>query len=247
MLPLLNLIRSPTVVFRFFDHLDQFERMPHSIFELVRAFSYKADLCLASSRDVQEKLCRKGLEALYLPNGTRSDAIPVESALNDCREPRAVYIGAIDHWFDFDAMEYWAARIPEVEFEVIGPNRIGYRSSLPNLSFLGPRPYEEAINHLLGAQFGLIPFKLDGLTSGVHPIKLYDYLGAGCEVISVDLPEVPDNQEGVFKYQRPEQAVAILQNRTDRVVNRIGLRRYAEQNTWRARLDSVCEILCMDI
>jgi len=241
MLPLLDRIQARHVVFRVFDHLDQFRWMPRSIFALLRRYRGKADLVVASSRSVQEKLAERGIDAVYVPNGAASWSRP--PADEGPRDPRAVYIGSLESWFDLPTVELWARALPEVEFELHGPNRHGLDSRLENVHLRGTVEHGRIPDVLRTASFGLIPFRVNGLTVGVHPIKLYDYLAAGCPVLSCDLPEVNGDRYGIFKYRHPAEGIEILRRHLSRDFDRQTLRRYADDNRWTSRLTEVADRL----
>lgn len=245
MLPLVDLLPAGKVVLRFFDHLTEFRWMPRTVFELVRRHLPRVDLSIASSRRVQQELAGEGIEAVYVPNGADvRNLAPL--AGEEERRDRVVYVGALEEWFDLEAMELWARGLPAMELVVVGPNRHGFSSSADNLRFVGPRPYEELPAILGQARFGVIPFRRGRLTDGVHPLKLYEYLAAGCPVLSADLPEVKPRAEGVFVYRDAAEGLAILRRQLDRPVDRPALRRLAVANGWGARLDRVGELLGID-
>jgi glycosyltransferase involved in cell wall biosynthesis len=243
MLPLLDRIQADHVVFRVFDHLDQFRWMPRSIFELMRRYRRKADLVVSSSRSVQEKLAQRGIDSVYLPNGSaRWSRSPTEERPRDAR---VVYIGALEQWFDLPAVELWATALPQVDFDLVGPNRRGLASRLPNVQFRGAVEHHRIPDLLQSARFGLIPFLVNGLTVGVHPIKMYDYLDAGCPVLSCDLPEVYDDHYGIFKYRSPLEGLEILRSNLFSEFDRQALRSQADENRWTARLSEVAGRLGM--
>ena len=246
MLPVIDLIDAEHVVYRFFDHIELFRRMPRTIFELVDAYRDRAELIVASSRGVQESLARRGIEAEYLPNGADPESFVPGLPERERRPRKVVYVGMLEEWFDLEAVEYWARNLPEVSFELAGPNRLGRGSTLPNVRFNGPVHFRELPSLLTGAAVGLIPFRMTELTSGVHPLKLYDYLAAGCPVLSSDLPEVPCDPRGIMKYRNPEEGLEQLRGLLDRPAECVHLQELAARHDWQARLDPVFARLGLD-
>lgn len=243
MLPLLDRIEARHVVLRFFDHLDQFRWMPRSIYDLARHYQERADLVIASSRDLVSRLSEEGFEAEYVPNGAHIREGAGELARTVPPSNRVVYVGTIDSHFDGEAVERWAAALPEYRFEIAGPNLAQLTSSLPNLSFLGPVSYERLPEWIAGARFGLIPFKVNALTRGVHPLKLYDYLSLGCPVLSAALPEVTPDPRGVLVYRSAAEGLELLRAHLDRDFDRKTLQKLALVNSWTERLKPVFESL----
>ena len=64
-----------------------------------------------------------------------------------------------------------------------------YRA-MPNMHFLGRKPYSDLPAYCQHFDVGLIPFKVNELTYAVNPIKLREYLSAGLPVVSTPMPEV---------------------------------------------------------
>jgi len=243
MLPILDHLRSRRVVLRFFDHLDQFRWMPASIFDLVRCYQERADLIIASSQDLAHRLAAEGIESLYVPNGAHVRPEARRWLRTTPQSDRVVYVGAIERWFDADAVEYWAAALPHVHFDIFGPNRTRLESSLPNLHYPGPVPYENLPELLAPARFGLIPFKVNKLTRGIHPIKLYDYLMFGVPVLSAALPEVKPDTRGVFVYRDAQEGLELLRTHLGRAFDREALQELAGTNSWVKRLKTVFDRL----
>lgn len=242
-LPLMDLVAARRVVFRVFDQIDRFQWMPSSIFDLIRLYRRRADLVIASSKGVQERLQLKGIQSVHIPNGADLTGFDLDDARNSHREDLAVYVGALESWFDLESLELWATGLPDIRFEIAGPNPLGLRSGLPNVRFLGPVLRDHVPSLLQRAKLGLIPFRLNQLTRSVHPLKLYDYLAAGCPVLSADLPEVREERSAIFKYTTPRQAIPLIARLMKLSVERGELYRLALSNSWAERLDRILETL----
>ena len=91
---------------------------------------------------------------------------------------------------------------PEWAFVLIGPvdTDVSLLSSLTSVLLTGRRPYSELPAYLGCFDIAVIPFRINSLTTGVNPVKLYEYLAAGRPVVSSDLPEV--------RAFRPQVAIA---------------------------------------
>jgi len=66
---------------------------------------------------------------------------------------------------------------------------LGALAGLPNVHFLGRRPYQTLPGYCRGFDVALLPFAIDDLTMHANPLKLREYLSAGLPVVATDIPE----------------------------------------------------------
>ncbi|RAP58428.1 glycosyltransferase [Oleiagrimonas sp. MCCC 1A03011] len=121
-----------------------------------------------------------------------------------CGEPEEVYrdpdgrriigyYGAIAEWFDLDLVEKVAQRFPDCLVLLVGADTTGAADSLgdlDNVEFTGEVPYGTLPRYLAAFDVCMLPFQVIPLTLATNPVKVYEYLSAGKEVVSVDLPEI---------------------------------------------------------
>ncbi|MEZ5355000.1 MAG: glycosyltransferase [Bryobacteraceae bacterium] len=106
--------------------------------------------------------------------------------------PVAGYVGAIEDWFDAEAIRLAAERNPRFRFRLIGRvdnRRVAALRSLPNVELLGEIPYAKLPAHLANFDLGLLPFRDTPLTRSASPIKIFEYFAAGLPVVARRLPE----------------------------------------------------------
>jgi glycosyltransferase involved in cell wall biosynthesis len=98
-------------------------------------------------------------------------------------------------WVDFDAIADLARRHREWEIVLVGPILHGVEDQLleltssPNVFHLAAVSYDRLPEILGQFNVGLIPFRLNQLTRGVNPNKLYEYLAAGLPVVTTRFSE----------------------------------------------------------
>jgi glycosyltransferase involved in cell wall biosynthesis len=105
--------------------------------------------------------------------------------------PRLGFFGLIRDWVDLDLLAEVARKRPDWHLVLIGDSTIDLApyQCLPNMHFLGRKPYAELPAYCKEFDVGLVPFKINELTNAVNPIKLREYLAAGLPVVSSPLPE----------------------------------------------------------
>ncbi len=168
-----------------YDCIDDHARLPHVSAPMEddeRALVQEAALSIATSAPLQRRLETLGAHnVLLVPNATR---MPAPAAWPHHRDAALVYLGAVEAWFDFALLQAAAAAVPEAEVRVIGACNVAPPSGLSNrIRFTGEMDYESAMQALVHARVGLIPFRRDALTAAVNPVKAYEYLAAGLPVV----------------------------------------------------------------
>ena len=103
------------------------------------------------------------------------------------------YYGAIAEWFDLELVEKVARRFSDCLVLLVGADTSGAQGrlrELDNVCFTGEVPYDRLPFYLEGFDVCLLPFKVIPLTLATNPVKVYEYLSAGKEVVSIELPEI---------------------------------------------------------
>jgi glycosyltransferase involved in cell wall biosynthesis len=207
----------------------------------------RAEVTLTSAGKLYQSKKDQTPNLVLAPNG--ADVLHFNKALEPGLEvppeiaslPRPVvgYIGAVSQWLDQEMLAVAARTHPEWSLVLIGPVDTGVAAlrALPNVHLLGRKSYASLPNYLKGLDLTLIPFKINELTLGVNPVKLYEYLAAGKPVVSSDLPEVRPFQPAVAVYRNQPEFLKKMEEElaTDspyKVAERL---RLAEENSWQAR------------
>lgn len=168
------------------------------ITEMERKLVSRADLVIATSRSLAERLGRFSTQVVHIGNGTEVDyfsqvspeAFPRPDDLPT--NVRIGFYGAIGDWVDVSLLRTLALKRTDWTFVLIGPCFIDPAplTELPNLHLLGPRPFPELRRYLAHVPVWTIPFKRNPMTDAVDPLKVYEYLAAGRRVVSTALPEL---------------------------------------------------------
>jgi glycosyltransferase involved in cell wall biosynthesis len=163
-------------------------------------------------------------------------------------KPRLGFFGLIRDWVDVDLLAQVAQRRTDWHFVMIGDAdsnlNIGKYRSIPNLHFLGRKPYETLPAYCRHLDIGLIPFKINDLTVAVNPIKLREYLAAGLPVISTPLPEVKLYEKYVEIINSPEAFISAVEKSlsapaTDRIIRHDAM----ASETWPQKVAQICNAL----
>jgi glycosyltransferase involved in cell wall biosynthesis len=232
-------------IYRAADEHSAFAESPLSLRAVEEEVVRSVDLIFAASHGVYDRLRPIRPNAVhYLPNGVDLDRFqpkqPPPAEYSAYARPIAVYVGAINYWFDRGLLEEVARKQANVTFVLIGEARVslGTISTLPNVHVLGPRAPRRVPAYLQHADVGLIPFVESALTHNVNPLKMYEYLACGLPVVSTDLSEVRMMRApvhlatGAAAFCRAlEAALSIDDGQREEYLA------YAAQHTWQARYD----------
>ena len=220
------------------DLLSGFRNIAPTLLAAEDGLLHDADLVLFSSAGLMEHfpgvanrlLVRNGVSARELAS-TPAEATAV---------PVVGYLGALDSWFDIEAVEQAATAHPQFRFVLAG--RVEFEpirrlERLSNVELLGEVPYDRVPQLLAGFQVGLIPFRINPLTLMTNPIKLYEYFSRGIPVVSAPLPEASAMGNLVYLGGDPaEFARAVGQAvREDDPSRRARRREVAERESWESR------------
>ncbi len=162
------------------------------------------------------------------------------------RSLNAVYFGTIARWFDFSTVVGTLNRIPELRIHLIGPKD----HPIPihdRLIYHGIIDRDKLLQFVEKYDVFIMPFQVNPLVEGVDPVKLYEYIAFGKEVISVYYPEIEHFSHYVHFYNSCEQFSRIL---TDILAGRLECKLtmpraldFLKENTWHRRISEVEQIL----
>lgn len=159
----------------------------------------KAALIVANSRGSADGLRETfGLSKpiWVLPNGVEyPDALPPKP----WSESRwhLIYAGSLFGWKGVDDLVDAMDLLPEYHLTVIGGNReqierLKMSPGYPDgrISFRGHLPQHEVQSLLAKACVAILPNRADTDSAFTSPLKLFEYMAAGCAVVATDLPAI---------------------------------------------------------
>jgi glycosyltransferase involved in cell wall biosynthesis len=103
------------------------------------------------------------------------------------------YVGAMaDQRIDAALFRAVAARLPEFSFVVVGHTPPRALADLPNCHLLGAFPYPRMPEFVTNFDVAVMPHKVDAYNRTANPLKLLQYLAAGCPIVSTPVPNTED-------------------------------------------------------
>jgi glycosyltransferase involved in cell wall biosynthesis len=238
------------IVYDCHDYLGGFDNVAPEIVAAEPGLLAASDLVAFASGPLMETTLASVPEAagraLLVRNAVDADHFRLPAPV--ARENKKVigYVGALERWFDVEAVERAAREHPEWSFVLIGRVESPHLSALracPNVVFAGEAPYAKLPELLARFDVAMIPFLRTGLTLATNPIKLYEYFSLGLPVVSTRLPEVELYGDLVYLAEGAREfsaqvALAARENDPAKRERRIAV---AERETWAARTRQLLE------
>ncbi|MBS4026626.1 MAG: glycosyltransferase [Clostridia bacterium] len=168
--------------------------------------------------------------------------------MNQISKPIVGYYGALADWIDWELITLLALKNPDISFVLIGPV-IGMQAQglpkLPNLHFLGRKPYSDLANYAQWFNVCIFPFKKTKMTEYVNPVKVYEYLAMGKPIVAIDLPEIVELGPIVSVAKDGEEFhQALLNCLNDNSPSAIDCRKsFARENTWEIRVKQIKNLI----
>lgn len=161
------------------------------------------DMSMATSITLCKNISeRNQKEVHYFPNGgdislfrtAIEKKLPKPKELEGITTPIIGYTGAICQRIDYELLLALSKRHADKTIVLVGPRRDKQFSpydleALPNVVLTGPKKIDELPAYLQYFDCAILPFVYSKLTAGIYPLKINEYLGAGCSVVSTAFSE----------------------------------------------------------
>jgi len=251
-----QLAKSLPNTWRIYDCMDYhkgFGNVPEKLIETEKDILRHADLVMVTSSWLKDFARGYNTNVALVRNAAEFDHFAGRPAAiyRDAAGRRIIgYYGAIAEWFDLELVRAVAQENRNCLVLLIGNDTEGVGKALrdlPNVVFTGEVPYSRLPYYLYAFDVCLLPFKVMPLTLATNPVKIYEYLSAGKPVVSVDLPEIEQFGELVYRcathqqfLQQVVQAMQPENNSTELVSAR---KAFAAAQTWDHRITELNEAL----
>ena len=206
-------------------------------------------------------------KAEFIPNGVDTalfENLPsdrLRDELNIEQDFIIGYVGVLREWVDFEpvfaAVKSLENEYPSIKILIIGEegglkenkDLAGRYGLLDRVVLTGTSPYEQVPKYIACMDVCLIPFKLDAVSEGSLPLKLFEYMACEKPVISTKLKGVREavNDKVFYASNSREYESRIIELYDDEELRRMrGLegRKFVEKNyNWQKIVDKLEKVL----
>lgn len=241
-------VPNSRLIYDCMDHHEGFGNNSASLLELERNLTRDSELTITTSDWLDKAVAPYTQRRAIVRNAGDYDhfATVPSDVYRDPQGRRVIgYYGAIAEWFDIELVKKVALQNMQSSVVLVGADTVNARQQLskfPNITFVGEVPYDRLPYYLYGFDVCLLPFQVIPLTLATNPVKAYEYLSAGKPVVTVDLPEMSQFTNLVYRAQNHEEFlslinVALSETATDPLV--VQRKAFARAQTWVHRAEAM--------
>jgi len=250
-LPFCQQIKSRLICYDCMDNYESF--FPHLLPFEQELFS-RADVTLVSASLLEEKARRYTDEVYLVPNGVEIElfravlekSYPLPPDMRNIPLPRIGYYGSIEDWLDYDLLEELLKKTG-LSVVLIGPVKSKKAKKLARnkrVFLLGPKSYSELPAYLAHFSVCILPFKDTELTRAVDPVKIYEYIAAGKDVVATPLPALAKHKGLLTQVAPAEFCEAVCSTLSRTTPFEVRLERSAAMfvHSWEKRAEQIKRI-----
>jgi len=216
----------------------------------------KSDLVIVSAEKLFETKQHFNKNTFVIRHGTDwrhfrtalDSATKIPDEIANLPKPIIGFHGLLADWVDFDLIKKTAEHFSQGSVVLIGKitvdaeKKIKILDGVKNIHFLGRKPYAELPAYCKGFDVALNPFEINELTLAANPLKVREYLAAGLQTVSTDIPEVhvlkdclvgKDHQDFIEKIEFALKNPKPKEQISDEI----------KHESWEAKIDELREVM----
>jgi glycosyltransferase involved in cell wall biosynthesis len=209
----------------------------------------RSDVVLANCDPVAESMKEFTSNVHVVPNGLElPNGRPPEKPreLRSLDGPIIGYAGNLSQRLDVDLLEALVDARPQWRFVFVGSahhdKAVLRLDSRPNVCFVGPRRYDEALGFIHHFDVALIPHVVNDMTHSMSPLKAFVYCAAGVPVVSAPVANLGDLADMIAIARDPAEFLTAIEAalRTERAAPDVAALR---PHSWDARIEQALAIV----
>lgn len=210
-----------------------------------------AEKLLESKKDFNQNthLIRHGTDWRHFRKSL-DEATKIPDEIANLPKPIIGFHGLLADWVDFALLKKTAEHFKNGSVVLIGKitvdaeKKIKILNNISNIHFLGRKPYTELPNYCKGFDVALNPFEINELTLAANPLKVREYLAAGLQVVSTDIPEVRI-LENCLVGENHDDFIAKIEFALSNPKSKESISDGIRHESWEAKIDELRTIMAM--
>lgn len=216
----------------------------------------KSDFVVVSAEKLFESKEKFNKNTFIIRHGTDwrhfrtalDDSTKIPSEIANLPKPIIGFHGLLADWVDFELLKKTAEHFKHGSVVLIGKiavdaeKKIKILDNVPNIHFLGRKPYEELPAYCKGFDVSLNPFEISELTLAANPLKVREYLAAGLQVVSTDIPEVRILEDCLIGESHVD-FIAKIEFALNNPKSKEAISDNIKHESWDAKIDELREIM----
>ncbi|MCG3866012.1 MULTISPECIES: glycosyltransferase [unclassified Photobacterium] len=154
-----------------------------------QTLSMQADIIYVANEQLMARFPRE--KTHYLPHGVD---LHLFQSKNECppaideKKKNIGFYGSLNDWLDYDLLQQLALARPQIQFYLLGNKDCPKAQQLQNenIHLLPAIPHHQLASYVQHWHAAILPFINNRQIQMCNPLKLREYLAAGCPVISSD-------------------------------------------------------------
>lgn len=193
-----------TLIYYCVDEYTAFTGAASGLKEIEENLFKKSDFVVVSAEKLFDDKKKFNENTFIIRHGTDwrhfrkalNDETKIPDEIKDLPRPVIGFHGLLADWVDFELLKKTAEHFKNGSIVLIGKiavdaeKKIKILHNVSNIHFLGRKPYERLPDYCKGFDVALNPFAINDLTLAANPLKVREYLAAGLQTVSTDIPEV---------------------------------------------------------
>lgn len=150
------------------------------------------------------------------------------------------YIGTISSWIDFEAIQKSLDNIENIVYFLVGPvERNTDILKNKRVVYIGSVEHRFVKVFIEKSDILVMPFKLNALIESVDPVKLYEYIAIGKNVIATKYNEVIKFEKYVSFYSSIDEYLSVLNLNLQNIKETRINQDFIKNNNWKQRIEII--------
>lgn len=249
-------LNESEIIYYCVDDYTEFTGVASGLKEIEEELFQKAGLVIVSAEKLFDDKKKYNANTHIIRHGTDlrhfrkslNDATEIPAEIKDLPKPVIGFHGLLADWVDYELIKKIAEKYQDGSVVLIGKiavdaeQKVKILDDVKNVHFLGRKPYETLPNYCKGFDVALNPFVINDLTLAANPLKVREYLAAGLQTISTDIPEVR-MLENCLIGKDHENFIEQIEYALNNPVEREIISDKIQHESWDAKVDELREIM----